>query len=363
MSPIEQLRKDNRETSDESFLETSERLKIINDLCVAKSGFRHEYPDESGKEHWYRRLELRESNPSRDAVTLGIEIEIPEESVLPPESKKWKQSKKEIYLMGLRNQYKETERIGVPKGDDQLWEFAHLPAHEPETLVREVQALIKLEMINRDYHKFPLHVTVGGISFLPGETDSSTHLLARVLDATGWETSGERLLAPYVDDYSNWTHHDSFSGIRNREAEKIIQPKETGMKHSVELRTPELRSLSGLARYLESVYYLGSALRAYQENKKDNPVNVELAQIWQDFTQECSKSFIRKGLSDPSELWFLYQKKPEEPSPFKELARVLNSSVSDKEGKDAAFVHEIRLLVIQTRNKIREILDKTKNVP
>lgn len=306
------------------------------------------------------KMEYREAHPSPHGVTLGIEIEIPKDSVLPEDAKNWSGGEKKKYLFDLKEKYKETEKIGVPSGKDQFWEFAHAPAHSPETLAREVQTLVGMGLINPDYEKFPLHVTIGGISFNSDKADEGAHVLARVLDATGWATTGERLLAPYTDPDSNWTSHNLPTGIRERQMDKIVQPESGEMKTAVELRTPIMKSLFGLDRYLHSAYYLGSALRADQEQKKDDPTGKQLAKIWRVFAGKCEARFEEEGLPSPSELWTLDTENKDEHSPFKQLAKVLERGEDDPESKEAKFIHDIRLLVISARTEIKEIMEKEK---
>jgi len=333
-------------------LDAVSRLKIIKDLRLA-SGY-----VEEKDEHRFKTLEYREAHPSPYGVTLGIEVEIPKDSVLPKESKEWSGGQKKKYLFDLKEKYIETEKIGVPKGEDQFWEFAQLPAHRPETLAREVQALIGIGLIDPHYEKFPLHVTIGNISFSQ-KNDEGAHVLARVLEATGWATTGDRLLAPYTDPDSNWTSHDLPSGIRGREMDKIAQPAEGEMKSAVELRTPILRSLFGLDRYLHSAYYLGSALRAYLEQKKNDPVSKQLAKAWRVFAGKCEMRFEEAGLPGLSELWTLDTQNPDEHSPFKQLAKILDKGQSDPESEESKFIHDIRLLVISARSEIKDIMEKS----
>jgi|GEM_PF-4136399 len=182
---------------------SSDRLQVVKDLQRVALGEdrseRNSANDIMLREH----LEYKESNPSPYGVTLGIEIEIPLAAVLPAgEKEKMNRGQKKKYLHDLREKYEATQAMGLPAGADQFWEFADAPANNPTTLAREVQSLIGMKLIDPSFGKFPLHVTIWGMTF-KGEKDfnleNNTHLLARVLDATGWEIDGERLLAPYTD--------------------------------------------------------------------------------------------------------------------------------------------------------------------
>ncbi len=327
-------------------LDAVARLQIIKDLWMAGNNGNPLRP----------LLEYRESHPSPHGVTMGIEVELPEESVLGEETKEMNRGQKKKYLFELKEKYRETEKIGIPRGEDQFWEFAQIPAHNPETLAREAQALIGMGLINPEYQKFPLHVTIGGISF-SSKNDDGANVLARVLEATGWATTGERLMAPYTDPDSNWTSHDLPSGIRERGKNRLAQPMEGETTTAVEHRTLVLRSLFGLDRYLHSAYYLASALRAYQEQKKDDWIGKQLSKIWRVFAGKCEARFEEEELTSPSELWTLNTENPDENSSFKRLAKVLDKAESDPSGREAKFVHDIRQLIISTRAEIKEIIE------
>ncbi len=248
----------------------------------------------------------------------------------------------------------------MPAGKDQFWEFASEPANSPTTLARETQALIGMNLIPKEYRKFPLHVTIGGITFLHENdflNENNTHLLARVLDATGWETDAERLVAPYKDKNSDWTSHRAESGIRERNLDQIKQPENGKIEHAVEFRTTQMQSLFGLERYLRSIYYLGSALKAYQNPNKNDPTVKKLSKIWRQFAGKSDELFSKIDLPNPFTPWTLETGNPEEHSPFKALAKILEKSEKEPNGKEAEFVHEIRQLVIETRKEVKEIME------
>jgi hypothetical protein len=70
------------------------------------------------------------------------------------------------------------------------------------------------------------------------------------------------------------------------------------------------------------------------------------------------------GLKDPSEVWNAgLNHYSEEPSPFKYLAKILEEGTTDKESPAAKFIHDMRLLIIKTRTKIKEVLEKENKVP
>jgi len=338
-----------------TMLDAVSRLKIVKDLRFLGEGD----SDESEKRRMVN-LEYREAHPLPHGVTLVIEIEIPKEAIFLGEDVEWNKKQKKQFAFEMKEKYAVTQKLGVPAGKDQFWEFAHLPVQNPETLAREVQALIGMGLINAKYDKFPLHVTVGGLSFSKKEDGDDTHALARILDATGWTTTGDRLTAPYVDFDSDWTSHNCESGLRERGEEKIIQPTDGGMTTAVEFRTPIVRSLFGFDRYLHSMYYLSSSLRAYQEQKKDDKTGKQLAKVWRTFAGKCEVCFEEIGLISPFELWELDKNNPDEHTPFKDLAKILDKAEKDSKSKESKFIHDIRLLVISARAEAKEIMESEK---
>ncbi|MCI0566451.1 hypothetical protein L0Y46_04635, partial [bacterium] len=108
------------------------------------------------------------------------------------------------------------------------------------------------------------------MEFSPLYFTEDTNIFARALEATGWSTNGERLMRPYyAKKHGSWAQKGN-GGIEARigkKAQKIEVPPGAKEKPSaVEFRTFQFQSLSGLDRHLRSAYYLGSALRAFQED-------------------------------------------------------------------------------------------------
>lgn len=348
-------------SADERYEEGKEMLSAEDRLGIIK-GLRKKAGLETANFTTHQFLEHKENNPSPYGVTLGIEIEIPEESVLPTGSRSWSREKKDEFLNEERKKYEETEKMGVPRDTDQFWEFANLPAHNPETLAREAEALIGMELIDKKYAKFPLHVTIGGITFThcPAKKREDALVLIRAMDATGWCTDGDRLTRLYHDKESNWMVK-SRSGILERDTnENFLADKNGQIKTALEFRTPQLQSLFGLDRYLRSVYYLGSALRAYQNIDEKDQISKNLSKIWEKFSKECVTIFEQYGLESPRKWWEIDFLNPNEDSPFKDLAKLLDKAKNDTKSRKAQFVHDIRLLIIQTRSEVKEIIEKDR---
>jgi hypothetical protein len=357
-------------------LSAVERLEIVKKLRISARREKDpdadpEEPDDFLRKHY---LEYKEKNPSPYGVTLGIEIEIPEKTVLPKELVK-NYGYGEVYKKRQKyyEKFQEAEKIGVPNGHDLFWEFAHQPARNPLTIAREVQALVGMGLINKKYAKYPLHVTLGGITS-SGDEGTGAYLLSHALEATAWSTNADRLTRPYRTEGGSWTQRGG-SGLRQRDGGVIDDMKTSDEQDigntGVEFRTLQLQSLSGLDRHLHSVYYLGTALRAFQEREQkgdDNPIRGELKDVWVEFSKKCSELFAEIGLSEPPEDWKIIRSFDDNHdydkgnSSFKELAKILDEGTTDPNGEPAKFIHDIRLLIIQTRTKVREILEKEKPI-
>lgn len=332
-------------------------------------------------------LELRETHPSRYTPSLGIEIEIREEAVIPPEERFHYKNHSELealsdaeqesyylkirnhdYLVKeLRNPYYKTKEAGIPSGFDKFWEFAHRPVKYYATLSREVQALMELGLLNQTYQKYPLHLTVGGIA-ARGKDRGETFLLARVLEGTGWSTRERRLLRTYYAKKETWTCK-GIGGVKDRH--EFDQRKlELGTKEAAEIRTFQLQTLSGLERLLKSAYFLGAALRAFQKeavlerlgSEKNNDVALDetekrLADIWRTFSESTKKLFEASNLKNPSEVW-----EPPEPydedrrSDFVPFAKLLGEAESDPKSYGAEFVGAMRKLVIAARKEAKNAI-------
>lgn len=331
----------------------AERLSIVKNLRLAAG-----MPVEENGRLW-QSLEYRESNPSPYGVTLGIEIEVPKEALLSAEKDGgMSKTKKKKFFDEKKKEYQKVAALGIQTDNDQFHEFAHLPAQSPAPLAREVEALMKMGLIDAKYQKYPLHVTVGGIATSDFGNESSADLLARALDATAWCTDGTRLVSPYLDpENSDWTYHGALSGIRERGKKDIKPVEDVSFDRAVEFRTIQLQNLAGLDRYLESIYYLGAALRAKQFPRKDDAVSKELARVWRSFSERCGVLFEGMGLADPRQAWKLKVMEPREASPFNDLAKTLDGAIAHPESPEAKFVHDIRLAVISARKEIKEILE------
>src|SRR3989338_2527989 len=102
-------------------------------------------------------------------------------------------------------------------------------------------------LINKEFTRHPLHLTMGHITTFGKDGENEVSLLARVLEATGYATTGGRLLRPYKTGKHCW-NVKSVGGILERDADEI----QLGVDRAVEFRTFQLQSLTSLDRFFRS---------------------------------------------------------------------------------------------------------------
>lgn len=353
---------------DRRFLEVESRLETVKRLRheVKKEQEMAGEPEDEGtaflRRHW---LEYREEHPPSYAPTLGIEIEIREWTLLPPEAKDWTEEEKYNFTLPKRELFEKTEAMGVGRGNDAFWEFAHRPVRHYATLSAEVQALMEMGLINKEYRKHSLHITLGGITSVgDGESWRGAFVLARVLESTGWGTTGGRIMRPYLLRRGAWTYKGE-AGVKERAREEIA----LGGTRAIEIRTMQVQGLACLDRLLRSSYLLGAALRAYQEKERgDAPASVDtdsemcetLANIWALFADLAKNIFEKYGLADPRLIWEVPDKNhkdgEEAQGEFVPFATLLDDARQHPKSRGAEFVAEMRGLIIHTRAEIAALI-------
>lgn len=317
-------------------------------------------------------LEYQENNPSPLTPTLGIEIEIREKAVLSSKESKKQTETDENERDALRSKYFHTRRAGIPSGNDAFWEFAHAPSNHYLTLSREVQWLAQQNYIPQEHGRHSLHLTLGGITSV-GTQGREAFVLARALEATGWSTTGGRIMRPYLLKQHAWNHKGQ-AGVNERGF-----GVELGAKNAIEIRTLQLQTLSGLNRTLASAQYLGAALMAYQEwmdpstpKSESDPLaqsKSQLAQTWNTFSLRLQSLFNKYGLSSPNLPWLppygedrsgresmFSDWDREDSSEFTPFAALLNEAANDANSKGGQFVAEVRRLIIRTNAKCTAII-------
>jgi hypothetical protein len=294
-------------------------------------------------------------------------------------------------------------------------------------LMRELQALREKGLFPTGPRRWwgvehqPVHVRLGKvISDFPNHVESpeaernkdrfsDCFIFARMLDATLYSTSPERLAAPFTEEGRDWSDYDTLDPLRSyaQKGNSGVYAKTAsstkGDLDSIELRTPELwgeYALQGFARYLKSAQCLGTMLIAYQKlawGRRKEIIALEkegkyseakqlvkdfqptdeiskargitfnerdrlLALEWLDTRRKVRETFEEYGLSDPSRQYWHDE--------FLHFAKVLKQEDDKRRGKAKKgwfrrkepatkdnFVSNMRTLVAAKRACVEEIME------
>lgn len=310
-------------------------------------------PDSDQQRHILDRLEYLEQGGGY-FPTIGIEVEVTEESIMPPGSTTWNEQQKKAYLDEKQQLYSETDKAGVPAADEVvLWEFAHKPSRHYATQTREVQALMRLGLIHPTGES-PVHMTMSDI-VADGPKGRESIMLLRLLEATGWSTTGDRILEPSqsIEDVS-WFYHNAYEGVRTRGKEKLS----LGADAATEMRTFVLRSLSGLHRTLHAAYTLGGALKAYQkEDDLRNDTEHHLAAVWSTISGQAQALFEQYELPNPvTTEWNIDRVSDTEATQdecWKRFAELLDQAEQAPGSTGGAFVDAAQNMILQGQRAVQ----------
>jgi hypothetical protein len=349
-----------------------ERWEVVENLIALKEE-RLDLPpgDNPRRQRLLETMTYHEKNPSPHAITLGLEVEVEREAFTDREPADATADERADAEYQRRLDFRRTEQLGVPAGNDAEWEFALLPAEHYLTTSRETQALMQLGLIPSEYPQ-PAHLTIGGITSR-GPTGKAAFMLARGLEATGWSTSAERVRQPIDGDPTdNWLFKGK-GGLKEREPDEISGAATS----AVELRILEVHGQSGLHRTLRTAYGLGAATSAFQEvAKPDRPLpnadQQELAQIWEDYSDAAGQLFERYGMANPAqqEWTTITHIDPETQTPashefgadFLRFAELLSEAETpDTDG--AKFQEAAQDLALAGRRRAMAVLDRTRPTP
>ena len=263
-------------------------------------------------------------------VSLGIEIEVPWEAVF--DHVPWTITHREYARLRAERilPFEQATALGVPPGkpdgEPTFWEFALDATYESQVLLDQVAQLYAQGTLRTDYQRYPLHLTIGGLT-CTGSDRYEVNLLTRALEATAWVTTPERLLQPVSCSRRRWASRTA-SGIRHRPPG---DPKlQLGATTAVELRTFWLIGLEGLQNVLSAAQCLASRLQAYQQGC------CPYGAPWMNVVTNVRELFLAHKLADPYGWWQGTSRDPEQ-NPFFGLAAAL---------RRPEFVSEAQSLVI-----------------
>lgn len=344
----------------------TDRLADIRSMIQTAS------PEGDIKAHYLVQAEKFEHDPHPYAPTLGIEIEVYNPTLLTEQQKLLPQVEQKQILAEKFKLFEEVRELGIPRDDSDpdYWEVALRPAHNYRMLLREVQALKDLDLINLEDHYFPMHLNIGGIHQERSQAGQEGALvLARALESSGWATSSYRLDRPFAANKPIWTGPGVDAGVLNRSSDAVI-----GGGQAIEIRTLQIQGMENLYRTLSASFYLGAALAAYQdqvrpikghqiplprEGSNDTETDA-LSDVWFRFKLEIEDIFARHELRSPSEKWKSPKGRKHLPSTrgdFGVLADLLLSSEQDSEGPGRDFTDDIQGLIIAASTKIAAIIE------
>ena len=299
------------------------------------------------------------------AVPIGIEVEVEADSLVRDRTTDTPDERLE-YMRSKLQGFHDVEQDGIPAGQDEEWEYAHRPARHYRTLLREVHALDKLDLLNLGYPN-PLHVTLGDIT-TEGPGGDEVYVLAQSLLATGWSTTGDRIRQPLDKDHGTWAHL-SKGGVHEREPADVMPPSST----AVEFRVHTAQGFGNVALTLRAFYELGAALRAYQmEVNRDDLADeqVALSAIWQEFSANARELFCEHELADPGVgPWHAegehssMGKTKKLDDNYVALAALLDDAAANHNSKSRQTQDEFRRLFIQQGARAMKILDSTRTAP
>lgn len=307
-------------------------------------------------------LQLLEDTPHPYSPTLGIEIEIMEESFIRGDEIELPKSEQKKIIKHRASAFDDIHRSGVPLDDSDPWrEFALQPSNSYLTQFAELELFDQLGVIDLEQNYYSLHINVGGIT-AEGIVGNESLLLARALESTGWASSGYRLLKPYFNNAKifslrypyGWASPKGLGGVIPRSESKKRNKKIEVNAEVLEFRTFMAHGEENLKNTLEGIYYLAACLAAFQdlnystveENKfvqGDKVITtrprvrqgcsiedaVLLAELWVWFSDNVKILFQEKGLKNPAEQWKEPMPKrltrPRDAGDFLDLANAVHS--------------------------------------
>lgn len=213
---------------------------------------------------------------------------------LPDEKKK--KFLEEKAAIGTQDQpkYAETVAMGIPRGNDGYWEFAHSPAYAWQTVSEEINILMEQGLIPVGYPN-AMHITLGGIAIEGG----GPHMILAGLELLSVPSERIRRASESSAPYS-WARRASHNigGVRHRPAHKLGLDQSCG----VEFRTLSTSCPKGHRESLRAAQLLGAILQCRRnQDTLDHSTLADIASLWQPYKTAITSLFDRRGL--PNGTW------------------------------------------------------------
>jgi hypothetical protein len=338
------------------------RLESSYNLYALAEGHGDTHRGDRVAAHILDRLCQREASPSPYGVDLGFEAEVEYESLITPFDPAHETVADRIdALLDMLTRYHQVVATGMPSPYEEdptvIREFSPKPAAHYETLMRELQLLMAMNVIDPSYAGHPFHVTVGNVTS-KGPKGDATATLIYSLAATGWSASAARVMQPKGKPGS-WAFK-SKGGLKERSSNEILGPART----AVEARIFCIRSLGGAARTLRSLQGLGAAVRAYQTETPHDTYQTALATIWSDYSRATTTLFEEAGFSNDPDGWDAHQKERSNDahlgSNFLRLAELISQAEAGPDSEGGRFQAAMQHLIVVSRGEALRILQQSQ---
>lgn len=190
--------------------------------------------------------------------------------------------------------YEATVQMGIPKGNDGYWEFAHSPAYAWQTVAEEVDILMDRGLIPTGF-PHAMHITLGGIAIEGG----GPHLMLAGFELLTVPSERIRKAANASSSYS-WARRESHNvgGLRHRPAHKLMLGQQSG----VEFRTLVTSKPEDHRASLRIAQLLGTILlcKRNQANLQSEAL-AKIAELWPSYRSAITSLFEARNL--PNTAW------------------------------------------------------------
>lgn len=243
-----------------------------------------------------------EASCEPEAVSIGIEVEVPWSSYFPDLWTHFRMDKRRIADMPA-DELQELNRLcaarekhllprlqatvgcGIPRGNDRYWEFAFPPVHTAEILVEQVSILTDAGLLPRN-RKHSLHVTLGGL-----KPCRALYYLSMLLELEFVDPQRIRdgIAQQQQAIYTGWARKGR-AGIFLKGADDL----QAGAAHAAELRILQLpRSTEEFSRLMGIVQWGANAIADVIAGRP-----TEAAASWAEIERACTAALLSQGLPD-----------------------------------------------------------------
>ena len=251
-----------------------------------------------------------EDNPDPQALSFGIEVEVPWSSYFPTLWKQFGLDRRRVCDLDpgeltslscqcanleaeLRPLLNRTVACGVPRGNDRYWEFSLRPVHDVDLLLEQVRLLGAAGVLPRD-RGHSLHVTIGGLPRIP-----AVYYLAMVLEAhfvaPGRIESG--VIQSLSRIHTGWARK-GHAGILEKRSSEL----EGAAQVAVELRMLQLpQTQEAFGELLHAVQWGARAIDQWVRRSRGETHDEGMAAAWACFQHDAKRVLAENGL--PDRLW------------------------------------------------------------